>query len=86
MRGYHVISYGCACTGVYIRMKRTGYPWHSENRENGKKKSVNTQGILFAQVVNSLMLKVMDVGIFAAKISFFFLQKLNRSAKSVLCM
>ena len=40
-----------------------------------------TQGILFAQVVNSLMPKVKDI----AKISIFS-QKLDRSAKSVLCM
>ena len=39
-----------------------------------------TQGILFAQVVNSL-----DIAIFAAKISILF-HKLDRSAKSVLCM
>ena len=31
-----------------------------------------TQGILFAQVVNSLMLKVKDIAIFASKISIFF--------------
>ena len=30
-----------------------------------------TQGILFAQVVNSLILKVKDTAIFAAKISIF---------------
>ena len=31
-----------------------------------------TQGVLFAQVVNSLILKVKDIAIFAAKISNFF--------------
>ena len=71
-----------------------------ENRENGKKKSLSgktqgiwklcqntgkTQGILFAQVVNSLILKVKDITIFATKISIFF-QKLNSSANMVLCM
>ena len=40
-----------------------------------------TQGILFAQVVNSLILKVRDIAIFAAKISIFF-QKLDESAES----
>ena len=40
-----------------------------------------TQGILFAQVVNSLILKVKDIAIFS-----FFSQKLNRSANMVLCM
>ena len=44
-----------------------------------------TQGILLAQVVNVLILKVKDIVIVAAKKSIFF-QKLDRSAKSVLCM
>ena len=44
-----------------------------------------TQGILFAQVVNSLMLKIKDIAIFATKISIFF-KKLDRSVESDLCM
>ena len=40
---------------------------------------------MLAQVVNALILKVKDIVIFAAKISIFF-QKLDRFAKSVLCM
>ena len=71
-----------------------------ENRENGQKKSlsgktqgiwkfcqntVKTQGIWFAQVVNSLILKIKDISIFATNISKFLL-KLDKSAKSVLCM
>ena len=44
-----------------------------------------TQGILLAQVVNVLILKVKDIAIVAAKKIIFF-QKLDRSAKSVLCM
>ena len=44
-----------------------------------------TQGNLFAQVVNVLILKVKDIAIVAAKKSIFS-QKLDRSAKSVLCM
>ena len=43
-----------------------------------------TQGIWFAQVVNSLILKVKDISIFVAKISKFVL-RLHKSAKSVLC-
>ena len=43
------------------------------------------QGILLAQVENTLTLKVKDIAIFAAKKSIFF-QKLDRSANSVLCM
>ena len=46
---------------------------------------VKTQGILFAQVVYGLILKIKDFSIFAAKKSIFF-QKLDRSAKSVLYM
>ena len=42
-------------------------------------------GIWFAQVVNTLILKVTDFSIFASKISKFLL-KLDKSAKSVLCM
>ena len=44
-----------------------------------------TQGILLAQVVNVLILKVTDIAIVAAKKTIFF-HKLNRPAKSVLCM
>ena len=46
---------------------------------------MKTQGILLAQFVNALILKVKDIAIFAAKKSIF-LQKLDRSAKSVLCL
>ena len=73
-----------------------GYARHRENRENCQKNSMSgkiqgiwefckTTRIFFAQVVNSLMPKVKDIVIFAANISIFF-QKLDRSAKSVLCM
>ena len=44
-----------------------------------------TQGVLFGQVVNSLILKVNNIAMVAAKISIFF-PKLDRSGKSVLCM
>ena len=43
-----------------------------ENLENLAK----TPGILFAQAVNSLILKVKDTAIFAAKISIFFSRSL----------
>ena len=42
----------------------------------------NTQGILLAQVENTLIQKVKDIAIFAAKKSIFF-QKLDRSAKCI---
>ena len=80
-------------------MHYSGYPLHRENRENGNKKipvrengiwkfgqnSGKIQGIWFAQVVNSLMLKVKDISVFAAQIIKFCL-KLDKSAKSVLYM
>ena len=74
-----------------------GYPRHRENRENSQKNNpcqgkhrefgnfVKTQGILLAQVVNVLILKVKDIAIVAAKKKSIF----SRSwitAKSVLCM
>ena len=67
----------------YRDISYTGYPRHRENRENYNKNSLSgkycqntgkTQGILFAQVVNSLILKVKDTAIFAVKIS---IQKTN---------
>ena len=45
-----------------------------------------TQGILLGQVVNVLILKVKDIAIVAAKKILFSPLKLDRSAKSVLCM
>ena len=69
-----------------------------ENRENDQKKSLSgktqgiwkfcrntgkkTQGIWFAQVVNSLILRVKDISIFARKISILG----GDLEKSVLCM
>ena len=73
------------CTSFFFLMHPgPGYPQH---RENGQKESLSgkTQGICFAQVVNSLILKVKDIPMFATKISKFCL-KLDKSAKSVLCM
>ena len=73
---------------------------HRENRENDPKKSLSgktqgiwkfcpttgkTQGILFAQVVNSLILMGKDIAILPRKFPFFP-QKLDESAESVLCM
>ena len=66
---------------------KTEYPLHRENRENGNKipcqgkhrefgNVFKTQGIWFAQVVNSLILKVKDlnISIFAAKNCLFYLK------------
>ena len=44
-------------------------PCQGKHREFGN--FAKTQGILFAQVVNSLILKVKNTAIFAAKISIF---------------
>ena len=61
----------------------TKIPCQGKHREFGY--FAKTQGIWFAQVVNSLILKVKDISIFAAKISKKKL-KLDKSAKSVLCI
>ena len=66
-----------------IIIHRAGYPRHRENRENGKKNLcqgkhrefgnfAKTQGILLAQVVNVLILKVRDIAIVATKKIHFF--------------
>ena len=54
----------------------------SQGKHRENENFVKTQGILFAQVVNSLVINIKDIAIFAT----FFPQKLDRSAKSVLCM
>ena len=90
---------GTHCTGKIGKMAKkfcvrenTGnleiLPKHRENTGNLEilpKKQGKTQGIWFAQVLNSLILKVKDISIFAAKIPNLIL-KLDKSAKSVLCM
>ena len=89
-RGTPCLVLSVHCFGMtkffILKYRNTGYPLHRENRENGKKSlSGTTQGALFAQVVDSLFLMVMNIAILPAKISIFF-QKLDMSAKSVLCM
>ena len=63
--------------------------WPQKNACQGKYREfgnyAKTQGIWFAQVVNSLILKLKDIAMFAAKISKTFFG-LNKSATSVLCM
>ena len=61
----------------------TGKMAKRKHREFGN--FAKTQGIWFTQVVNSLILKVKDISVFAPKISKFCL-KLDKSAKSVLHM
>ena len=46
-------------------------PCQGKHREFGN--FAKTQGILFAQVVSSLILKIKDIVLFAPKISIFFL-------------
>ena len=58
-------------------------PCQGKHREFGH--FAKTQGIFFGQVVNSLILNVKDIAIFAAKISIFSLT-LDRYGKSVLCV
>ena len=70
-------------------MSSTDYPLHWENRENGPGNldfflpNTRKNGIWFAQIVNSLILKVKDISILAARISIV---ELDKPAKSVLCM
>ena len=73
---------GTHCTGKTGKMTKN-IPCQGNHREFGN--SAKTQGIWFAQVVNSLILKIKDMAIFATKISNFCL-KLDNSDKSVLCM
>ena len=75
-------SQGTHGTGKTGKMAKKN-PCQGKHREFGN--FVKTQGILLAQVVNVLILKVNDIAIVAPKKSIFF-QKLDRSAKSVLCM
>ena len=73
---------------------RAGSPMYRENGENGQKKSLlgktvnleimaKTQGILYAEVVNSLILKIKNNVILAANF-FIFFKQLNVFAKAVL--
>ena len=70
---------GTHATGKTGKMAKK-IPCQGKHRESGN--FAKTQGIWFAQVVNSLILKVKDVLIFAAKISIFS-EELD---KAVLCM
>ena len=56
-----------------------------QGKHRGFENVAKTQGIWFAQVVNSLILKVKDISKFSAKITNFFF-KLDKSAESVLWM
>ena len=85
-----------------IRIYRKLGVMYRENSENGTKKSLSgktegiwkfcqntgkTEGIWLAQVVDSLILKVTDISKFAAKnLKKNKYLKLDKSAKSVLCM
>ena len=73
---------GTHCTGKTGKMVKKN-PCQGKHWEFGN--FAKTQGIWFAQVVNSLILKVKDISIFAAKIRNSFL-KLDMSTKSVWCM
>ena len=77
-QGTHGTGHGTGKTGKMVK----NIPCQGKHREFGN--FAKTQGIWFAQVVNSLILKVKDIAIFAAKFSSFF-QKLDRSAKSFFC-
>ena len=63
--------------------------WPQKKSLSGKTHGIckfcQTQGFFFAQVVNSLILKAKDIFVFAAK-NFQILSKLDKSAKSILCV
>ena len=65
----HIAMQGTHGTGKTGKMARK-IPCQGKRREFGN--FSKTQGILFAQIVNSLTPKVKDIAIFAAKISIFF--------------
>ena len=77
------IYQGPHCTGKTGKMDQQ-IPYQGKHREFGN--FAKTQGIWFAQVVNSHILEVKDISNFAAEIkkkSDLFL-KVDKSAKSVL--
>ena len=73
---------GTHCTGKTGEMAPK-LSCHGKHREF--ENFAKTQGVWLAQVVNSLILKVKDISKLVANISNCFL-KLEKSAKSVLCM
>ena len=68
-RGHVCKRHGTHGTGKTGKMVKN-ISCQGKHREFGN--FAKTQGIWFAQVVNSLILKVKDIGIFAAKFSSFF--------------
>ena len=86
-QGTHCTGKTGKTQGIWKFCQKQGI-WFAQvvkHREFGK--FAKTQGIWCAQVVNSLILKVNDISIFAAKIpNFLFIFKLARSTKSVLCI
>ena len=75
---------GTHCSGKTGKIAKTKFPVQGKHREFGN--FAKTQGIWFAHVVNSLILKVKDLSIFGAKRIPNFFSKLDKSATSVLCM
>ena len=78
---FHKILTSVLCVNDEYQNVSTGLQRHRENRENGLKKSLSgktkgiwkfgqntgkTQGILLAQVVNTRILKVKNIAMFAA--------------------
>ena len=78
---------GTHCTGKTGEMVKKKIPVREKPREFRTfcQNTGKTQEIWFAQVVNSLILKVKDFSIFATKIPKLFL-KLDMSTKSVWCV
>ena len=76
---------GTHCTGKTGKMVKEILCQEKHMEFGNFAKLQGKQRIWFAQVVNSLILKVKDISIFAMKIPKFLL-KLDMSTKSVLCM
>ena len=64
---------GCLCVRIPTAQGKQG-KWQkkSQGKHREFRNLAKTQGILFAQVINSLMPKVKDIAIFAAKKIHFF--------------
>ena len=73
---------GIHCTGKTGKMAKE-IPRQGKHREFGN--IAKTRGIWFAQVVNSLILKVKYISIFAAKISIFFLSWISLLSQFCVC-
>ena len=76
------IYQGPHCTGKTGKMAPKN-PCQGKHREFGK--FAQTEGVWFAQAVNSLILKVKDISICAAQISYFFFNWIRLASQFCVC-